>query len=287
VRFGPERCGRCRLALIHMFPYFETSDWHVGPVPVHSFIILVALGCLVGWLITARRAARDGFSQEQISELALWMFGVGFAGANLMTLAYVPRALPELMHHLSRFMTIPWGLSSFGGFAGGLIGAALFFRVHRISRDGKLAILDAVAFAVPFGWAIGRMGCYLVHDHPGIRTSSWLGVRYPGGTRYDLALLEIVFLFVLGAAFLILGNETWPRGLFGVVLFLSYGTFRLLEDRVTIDPDRYFGWSVDQISAAVMIALGLAGLAGMNKSRMSGCIRYVISLASFGSIRER
>jgi phosphatidylglycerol:prolipoprotein diacylglycerol transferase len=268
-----------------MFPYFDTSDWHVGPMLVHPFIILVALGCFVGCLVTARRAAKDGFSQEQISELALWMFGVGFAGANLMTLAYVPSALPDLMHHPSRFMTIPWGLSSFGGFAGGLIGAALFFHVHRIPRDGKLAILDAVGFAVPFGWAIGRMGCYLVHDHPGIRTSSWLGVRYPGGTRYDLGLLEIFFLLALGAAFLILGKETRPHGFFRVVLFLSYGAFRLLEDRVTIDPPRYFGWSVDQIAASLLIALGLAALVGMNKSRMHGWIRYVASLACCGSIR--
>jgi phosphatidylglycerol:prolipoprotein diacylglycerol transferase len=245
-----------------MFPYFDTSDWHIGPMLIHPFIILVALGCFVGCLVTARRSARDGFSQEQISELALWMFGVGFAAANLMTLVYVPRALLVLMHRPSRLTAIPWGLSSFGGLAGGLIGAALFFRVHRIPRDGKLAILDAVGFAVPFGWAIGRMGCYLVHDHPGIRTSSWLGVRYPGDTRYDLALLEIFFLLALAAAFLILGKETRPRGFFRVVLFLSYGTFRLLEDRVTIAPHRYFVWSVDQIAAAVMIALGLGGSHG-------------------------
>jgi phosphatidylglycerol:prolipoprotein diacylglycerol transferase len=131
------------------------------------------------------------------------------------------------------------------------------------------------------------MGCYLVHDHPGIRTSSWLGVRYPGGARYDLGLLEIFFLLALGVAFLILGKEARPRGFFRAVLFLSYGTFRLLEDRVTIAPHRYFGWSVDQIAAAVMIALGLVGVVGMNKSRMSGWIRYVTSLASFGSIRGR
>jgi phosphatidylglycerol:prolipoprotein diacylglycerol transferase len=253
---------------------------------VHPFIILVALGCFVGYLVAARRAARDGFSQEQISELALWMFGAGFAGANLMMLAYVPSALPYMMHHPSQLLTTRWGLSSFGGFAGGLIGAALFFHVHRISRDGKLAILDAVGFAVPFGWAIGRMGCYLVHDHPGIRTSSWLGVSYPGGTRYDLGLLEILFLLALGTAFLILGKETRPRGFFRAVLFLSYGAFRLVEDRVTIDPPRYFGWSVDQFAAAVMIALGLAALVGMNQGKMSGWIRSLTSLAHCGLIRK-
>jgi phosphatidylglycerol---prolipoprotein diacylglyceryl transferase len=259
-----------------MFPYFDTTDWHVGPMSVHRFIILVALGCFVGWLVTARRAARDGFSQEQIAELALWMFCVGFAGANLMTLAYNPSVLPDLVRHPTR---IAWGLSSFGGFGGGLIGAALFFRVRGISRDGRLAILDSVGFAVPFGWSIGRLGCYLVHDHPGIRTTSWLGVRYPGGTRYDMGLLEILFLLTLGGTFVILDKEPRPRGFFRVVLFLSYGTYRMLQDRLRVDPPRYFGLSVDQMAAATMIILGLAGLAGMNRSRMSAWIRYVTSLA--------
>lgn len=111
-----------------MFPYIDTRQWHLGPLLIHPFIILVTLACAVGWLVTGRRAARDGFSQEQISELALWMFGIGFAGANLMSLAYLPAAVPELIRHPSRLASFQWGLSSFGGFAGGLIGAALFFQ---------------------------------------------------------------------------------------------------------------------------------------------------------------
>jgi phosphatidylglycerol:prolipoprotein diacylglycerol transferase len=270
-----------------MFPYFDTTDWYIGPLQVHPFLILVAVGCFAGWFVTARRAARDGFSQEQISELALWMFGVGFAGANLISLVYYPPALLDLIRYPSHLMTYSWGLSSFGGFAGGLIGAALFFRVRRISYDGRRAILDAVGFAVPIGWAFGRMGCYMVHDHPGIRTTSWLGVRYPGGTRYDLGLLEIFFLLILGGTFVLLGREPKPRGFFRAVLFLSYGTYRILQDRLRVDPPRYYGWTTDQMAAAVMIALGLGALAGMNRSKMRGWIRYVTSLACCGSIGLR
>lgn len=262
-----------------MFPYIDTSQWHLGPFSIYPFVLSVALAVTVGYSVTAWRATRDGVSRERASELALWMFGVGFAGAHLMSLAYNPSAAVDIAHHPSRAFSFYWGMSSFGGFAGGLIGAAAFFRVRGITQHERVAFLEAVGFAVPFGWAFGRVGCYLVHDHPGIRTSSWLGVRYPGGVRYDLGLLEVFFLSALGAAFLFLDRKPRPPGFFRVVLFLSYGIFRILEDPLRVDPPRYYGWTVDQIAATTMIALGLGALARMQQGRILGWFHYATSLA--------
>jgi phosphatidylglycerol:prolipoprotein diacylglycerol transferase len=267
-----------------MFPYFDTTKWHVGPVAIHPFVILLALSVATGYSVTVWRAARDGVSRERVSELASWMFGVGFAGAYLMSLAYIPSALADIARHPSRALSFNWGLSSFGGFAGGLIGAAMFFGVRGIARPQRVAFLDAVGFAVPFGWSVGRIGCYLVHDHPGIRTSSWLGVRYPEGVRYDLGLLEVFFLIALGAVFLILDRKPWPPGFFRVVLFLSYGVFRILEDRLRIDPPRHFGWTVDQMAATVMMVLGLTTLVGMRQVKIAEWLRYPTSASGSGGI---
>jgi phosphatidylglycerol:prolipoprotein diacylglycerol transferase len=270
-----------------MFPYFDTSQWQVGPLAIHPFVILVAIAVTVGYSVTAWRVARDGVSRERVSELALWMFGVGFAGAFLMSLAYVPDALADIARHPSRVVYFGWGLSSFGGFAGGLIGAAAFFQMRGITRPQRVAFLEAVGFAVPFGWSFGRVGCYLVHDHPGIRTSSWLGVRYPGGVRYDLGLLEVFFLFALGAAFLFLDRKPRPPGFFRLTLFLSYGVFRLFEDPLRIDPPKYFGWTVDQIAATGMIALGLGALVHLHQSKISKWFRFATSVAGCRGIGTR
>jgi phosphatidylglycerol:prolipoprotein diacylglycerol transferase len=270
-----------------MFPYFDTSQWNVGPMAIHPFVILVALAVTVGYSVTACRLARDGVSRERVSELALWMFGIGFAGAFLMSLAYEPGALADIARHPSRVVYFGWGLSSFGGFAGGLIGAAAFFRLRGITRSQRVAFLEAVGFAVPFGWSVGRVGCYLVHDHPGIRTSSWLGVRYPGGVRYDLGLLEVLFLLALSAAFLFLDRKPRPLSFFRVTLFLSYGVFRLLEDPLRVDPPRYFGWTVDQIAATVMIALGLGALMRLEQGKISRWFRLVASVAGFRGTGRR
>jgi phosphatidylglycerol:prolipoprotein diacylglycerol transferase len=195
--------------------------------------------------------------------------------------------LTDIARHPSQAFSFNWGLSSFGGFAGGLIGAAMFFRIRGITRSQRVGFLDAVGFAVPFGWSVGRIGCYLMHDHPGVRTSSWLGVRYPEGVRYDLGLLEVLFLFALGAIFLFLDRKPRPPGFFRAALFLSYGVFRILEDRLRIDPPRYFGWTVDQIAATAMIALGLFAIAGMWRGKISEWFRYATSVAGCGGIDSR
>jgi len=270
-----------------MFPYFDTTKWYVGPVAIHPFVILLAMSVTTGYWVTLWRAARDGVSRETVSELAVWMFGVGFAGTYLLALAYLPGVFMDIVRHPSQAVNFNWGMSSFGGFAGGLVGAAMFFRVRGIARSERIAFLDSVGFAVPFGWSIGRIGCYLMHDHPGIRTSDWLGVRYPEGVRYDLGLLEVLFLFALGAVFLFLDRNPRPPGFFRVALFLAYGVFRLLEDRLRIDPPRYFGWTVDQIAATAMIALGLAALASMCRVKISGWLRYATSVPGFGGNGSR
>jgi phosphatidylglycerol---prolipoprotein diacylglyceryl transferase len=113
-----------------------------------------------------------------------------------------------------------------------------------------------VGYAVPFGWFFGRVACYLVHDHPGLRTSSWLAVKYPGGARYDLGLLEAMFLVLLCGAFWLLARAPRPPGFFFGAFFLAYGVFRVGLDQLHVDPPRYAGISVDHW------AYGAATLAG-------------------------
>ncbi len=74
-----------------------------------------------------------------------------------------------------------------------------------------------VAWAFPFGWVFGRIGCALVQDHPGVWSSSWLAVQYPGGSRYDLAVLEVFLLPVL--ALLIV--PSLPRGTYPLVITIG------------------------------------------------------------------
>lgn len=240
-----------------MFPYFVTSELHVGPIPIQPFLILVSMAIAIGYWIGIARASTHGVNREQMSELALWVLFAGLLGAHLMKAIY--SWPPRLGWNVFN------GLASFGAFAGAIAGGLIFFRRHRIPVKRWFIYSDAGAFAVPFAWAVGRAGCYLIHDHPGVRTTSWLGVKYPGGTRYDLGLLEMLFLLVLGALFLILDRRVRPNGFYCTTFLLSYGVFRIWLDSLHIDPPRYAGWTVDQIAGAVMVGLGVACIFEMRR----------------------
>ena len=237
-----------------MFPYFETAAWHPQP-----FATLLAIAIAVGYFIGVRRAARQNVSRERISELALLVMFAGFVGAHFMKLAYAPGAYS---------IWNPFGgIASFGAFGGALLGGLFFFWRHSIPVPLWFIYSDAGAFAAPFAWAIGRLGCYLVHDHPGIATTSWLGVQYPGGTRFDLGLLEMLFLILLGAVFLVLDRRKHQRGFYCTIFLLAYGAFRWALDGLHADPPRYGGWSVDRIAATLMMAAGVACILEMRRLR--------------------
>ena len=210
-----------------MFPYIETTRWHAGNYFLDPFPMLVAIGLAVGYLIAVHRAQRSGISREYFTKLGLCVIAAAFLGGHLAKFLYIPGGWRLIMIQPSVLLSIFSGQASFGSFIGGYLAALAFLIWNSVPYRDWFLYADAACFAIPFGWSIGRVGCYLVHDHPGIRTTSFLGVRYPGGTRYDLGLLEALFLIALAAVFWFLDRKPRPRGFFYTAFLLLYGLFRL------------------------------------------------------------
>ncbi|MDP8979305.1 MAG: hypothetical protein M3O35_01795, partial [Acidobacteriota bacterium] len=105
-------------------------------------------------------------------------------------------------------------------------------------------------YGLPFAWMIGRLGCALAHDHRGLPSTSWIAVRFPEGPRYDLGLIEFLFLIVLATAFRILDRRPRPVGFFFGLFGVVYGAFRIWLDTLHIQPMRFYGGA-----AAVLIGL--------------------------------
>ncbi len=239
-----------------MFPYIVSTNLHVGRFYLAPFPALVAIAIAVGYLVATHRAERSGISREQFTKLGFCVILAGLLCAHLGKYIYSPGAWRMVAIQPGVLLNIFRGEASFGGFIGGFLAGQAFLWWNSIPYRDWYLYADAACFAVPFAWWIGRLGCYLVHDHPGLRTTSFLGVQYPGGTRYDLGLLEALFLIVLAALFLFLDRKPRPRGFFYVAFAVLYGLFRLGLDRLHVDPPRYYGWSVDQIASSLMLLLG-------------------------------
>lgn len=245
-----------------VIPAIDLADFRVFGVTFHTFGLLVALGVLLGHHMTVRRARSLGLTpMSRVDRFVLVVFAGGFvAGHMLDAIFYHPDVLRRdpmelfMLHH---------GLSSFGGITGGVIAGLVFIRVHKLN---PWVFTDLATYAFPFGWLFGRMGCAVVHDHPGRLTGSPLGVRFPGGARFDLGLIEFALTPLLIALVVIVARRTRRPGMVSGALAVFYPLMRFPLDflRATdLGPEsdpRYGGLTPAQWSCIGMFALGAGTL---------------------------
>src|SRR5262249_30628801 len=123
---------------------------------------------------------------------------------------------------------------------------------------------DAVALGLAVGWIFGRTGCFTAHDHPGVRSSFFLAVRYPGGARLDLGLLELLFTIVMTVILFVYARK--PRvpgrviGLFATMSApVRFGLDFLRATDYTAEraDQRYAGLTPAQWGCIALLAVGV------------------------------
>jgi len=238
-----------------MIPYWPPFYVRLGPFTISPPIALACAGILVAHFLLLRRVGRQGLDRETAAMMSLVMVVAGAFGAYWFRGVYQADAVKRDWHTLLQFQ---YGAASFGGLAFGLLAGWVYLAFRRLPPGHASRYLDALAFVFPTGWIIGRAGCILAHDHPGIRTESFFGVRYPGGTRFDLAVIEVLFLaLVMLPLFAFLDRRPRAGGFWLGAFLTVYGGFRLWLDTLHVDPPRYGPFSVDQWAYGSVLLLGL------------------------------
>jgi phosphatidylglycerol---prolipoprotein diacylglyceryl transferase len=239
-----------------VIPYIEQPAIQLGSFKFHAFGLLAVAAILVGIWIVVRRAPRSGLDHEKVRDVVTWTVVWGIVGSHVFSeLAYFPErvaANPLILVQI-------WGsMSAFGGILGGLAAAVVLLRRASFTAAESWRFVDDVAFAFPFSWIFGRLGCALAHDHPGIPSTHWLAVRYPGGPRFDLGVLEFFFAAAVSVLVLVVDRLRPPTGTYVGLFFLLYGPFRLTMDFLRVDDARYFGLTPSQYVAAGVTLAGVA-----------------------------
>jgi phosphatidylglycerol---prolipoprotein diacylglyceryl transferase len=196
----------------------------------------------------------------------VWVLVWGFAISHWMSVA----AQAGRVHEDPLVVVQFWnGISSVGGFFGAWAGMVWFLKRH---GEPLLVYADLLIYGLLVGWVFGRLGCSLVHDHPGKIASpaAWLAVGpWPDGTlRHDLGLYELVFTVALWAIadFLFRWKRARPGVLTGLTA-LAYAPVRFALDFLRADapvrgvssmPDvRYFGLTAAQYFTITFFLVGL------------------------------
>jgi phosphatidylglycerol:prolipoprotein diacylglycerol transferase len=243
-----------------VIPWFELPSLSLGPFTIQSFGVLSAAGILAAVALSQRAAARLGHDPKVILDFSVVGVLAGVVGGHLVHLLFYH---PEELAEPWRLLKVWEGLSSMGGLGGAIVAAIVWFRAKGI-RFADYA--DAFALGMAPGWGVARVGCFTVHDHPGVHTGFFLAVRFPDGPRHDLGLYEALVLFALGALLWALHRRGALAGRLLALLGVLYGIARFLLDflrasDVPYADARHLGLTFAQYAAVALVVWGAVRLA--------------------------
>lgn len=145
----------------------------LGPFPLRSYGLMMALGFAAGIFLTLILARREGRKDDTILDLSMWIMGGSILGARLLYVLVQPQD----------YISQPWRILFVweGGlvYYGGLIGAG--FTAYFWMRKQGLPpwhLGDCLAPGLAIGQAFGRLGCWFNGCCYG-RASAEHGVIFP------------------------------------------------------------------------------------------------------------
>jgi len=246
----------------------------IGPLTVHWYGVMMALGFLAGllnWTVLGRPVGRDF---KFCSDLLFWIMVAGILGART---AYILSDLPYFLANPSRIMRVDeGGLIYFGGFLGAWLALYLFARRRHMPF---FELADMVVTSLPLAHAFGRVGCFMNGCCHGIVTQGSLGVVYPERSMawhqqlmaghlapesgcslpvHPVQLYEAAFNLLLFGLLLLVWRARRRHGMVGAVYLLVYPVGRFLIEYLRGDHRvRWLGCSVAQWVSIALFAAGL------------------------------
>lgn len=213
-----------------MIPYFFRNTISAGPLTFQVWGLFVSLGALLALILFLHLAKKRGLARDFVYDLFVWLLVGGILGARIVhVLFYEPAYYYTHPAEIAAF----WqgGASSLGGFLGAAAALWILIKIKKLSWREILPYADLAGVVLWLGWAIGRLGCFMIHDHPGILTNNFLAVNFPGGARLDLGLFEsIVSLSIFIIVYF--GYKKWhgQPGMTLAVGFWLYSFIRFFMD---------------------------------------------------------
>ena len=147
----------------------------LGPLPVHSYGLMLALGFLAGLFLARRDAPKYGLDPDKIADAAFWVLLLAIAGTRVAFIMMFPEDF-SWRDPLGWFAIWKGGLV----FQGAIPPAIVF--IYYWTRKHNMPFWTVADLAVPclaLGHAIGRLGCFLNGCCYGARTEVPWGISFP------------------------------------------------------------------------------------------------------------
>lgn len=244
-----------------MLPDIKTVELiTIGPVHLTPFGPLVAIGILAGRAFTLHRAQQAGIDRDEMDDVILYTLLAAFFFAHLVeAVFYHPEQIARQGPvYLLKFWK---GISSFGGFFGGIFG--FLFYVYKKKVRSPLLYAECILQGLVLGWIFGRLGCTVIFDHPGEFSNFFLAFQQPEGARHNLGFYEFLFtLLILFPATLMLHHLKARPGTYSAAILILYTPVRFFLDFLRVGADRggdvrYLSLTPGQYGSIILFMLGI------------------------------
>lgn len=245
--------------------------FHIGSFEITGFGFMVMAGFyMAGWTMQ-RRLEERGLNEQYAWDVVFAAVIGGLVGAKVWYAA--------LYHDPGRLFQRA-GLVWYGGLIGGAVAVWFIGWRHKVPTRFTA---DLVAPALAVGYALGRVGCFLVQDDYGIPTSLPWGMKFPEGlpattaqnlqawgvhvpadaSPFDVLAVHPTQLYettLMLLAFWVLwklrAHQHATGWLFGLYLTLA-GSERFLIEFIRAKDDRLIGgFTLAQLAAVTAVAIG-------------------------------
>jgi phosphatidylglycerol:prolipoprotein diacylglycerol transferase len=251
--------------------------FHIGPLAVYSYGMMMALGFLAADYVISLDCRRRGITTDYASSMVVWAAIVGIASSRLL----------DIINNFHAYWADPKsmifsgsGFVWYGGMFGGIFATYLVSRYYKVSF---LKTIDMAAPALAIGQAIGRIGCQLSGDgdwglpsklpwamsyphaivgwnsqtvltldaHGQLVSGFFPGVRVHPAPIYETLMYTVIFVILWRS------RGRFADGRLFFLYFMLAGAARFLVEFVRVNPRIFLGLSEAQFIGLGMIIFGL------------------------------
>ena len=130
----------------------------LGPLSIHWYGVMVALGFMAGLWTASRRAVRAGIAAEKLLDLGPWLIVGAILGARTLYVVSYWREFFADEPIAEIFKVWKGGLVFYGGLIGAMLAGTLYIRAKKLPL---WKVADILAPSIALGYVFGRIGCLL------------------------------------------------------------------------------------------------------------------------------
>lgn len=141
----------------------------LGPVTLHLYGLVIAVGLLLAVLYSLRRCKQFGLKQDDLLDGVLWVTPFAIICARAYYVVFTWEAYAD--NPISALYIWEGGIAIYGGVLGAVLGIAVLCKVKKLKFA---AVMDLVLLGFLIGQSMGRWGNFFNREAFGAPTDSFL-----------------------------------------------------------------------------------------------------------------